>query len=240
MCTRGDDGFLTRRRALGMLGAVVLAVLAGLLWLAASMAAAKRCLEGPHFGMEGNGSAVRGVGCWTYWVTPAGPFEAIVPMLTPGFAMIPFVAGLLVALPPLLCLRSVAVGLRRASDVGSPGCARVKAGRAIVLGRTSLISALCVMVLAGALWAIAILVGRRTCVDGANFGLAGASARTALTDRGCELSLITAEGMRTGVLPTFDYYWGFAAFAVAVAAALPPMVCLWLVTRRQRTRDFGA
>ncbi|MEV3991080.1 hypothetical protein AB0J57_19430 [Streptomyces sp. NPDC049837] len=55
-----------------------------------------------------------------------------------------------------------------------------------------------------------------------------------MTEEGCEVTVRAAEGARSAVLPTLSEPLATAALVTAVASALPPTICLWLVTRRPR------
>ncbi|NWF31231.1 hypothetical protein HW130_34245 [Streptomyces sp. PKU-EA00015] len=82
--------------------------------------------------------------------------------------------------------------------------------------------------MAALLWLGADAVASRECFD-TGYGLGDSISMTA---EGCEVTVRTAEGERSAVLPTVSEGLAGAAVITALTAAVPPYVCLWLATRR--------
>ncbi|MDQ1009802.1 hypothetical protein QFZ82_004287 [Streptomyces sp. V4I23] len=53
-----------------------------------------------------------------------------------------------------------------------------------------------------------------------------------MTEEGCEVTVRTADGERSAVSPTLSEGPAGAAVITALAAAVPPYVCLWPATQR--------
>jgi hypothetical protein len=101
-----------------------------------------------------------------------------------------------------------------------------RARRLRVLG---LAGALLCAAVAAVLWFVAGAVAGRECLD-SGYGLADS---VTMTEAGCEVTVRTADGPRSAVLPTLGEPMAAAALAVGLGAAVPPALCLWLSTRRR-------
>ncbi|GAA4891891.1 hypothetical protein ACFPM3_17625 [Streptomyces coeruleoprunus] len=101
------------------------------------------------------------------------------------------------------------------------------------LRRAGLAGALLFAVLAGLLWSAAGVLGARQCLDNGH-GLGVEGGGMSLTERGCEITVPTTAGRVTGLVTTLSEPVAGAALVAGLAGAVPPCVCLWLVTRRRR------
>jgi hypothetical protein len=98
------------------------------------------------------------------------------------------------------------------------------------LRRTGLAGALSLAALAALLWFVADATATRECFD-TGYGLGDSIS---MTEEGCQVTVRTADEVRSAVLPTLSEPLATAALITAVGSALPPVICLWLATRRPR------
>ncbi|MEV4332985.1 hypothetical protein AB0K02_20970 [Streptomyces sp. NPDC049597] len=103
-------------------------------------------------------------------------------------------------------------------------------GRHRSLRTAGLTGMLLFMALAAVLWLVADAFATRKCFDG-GYGLGDS---VSMTEEGCEVTVRTADGARSAVLPTLDEPIATAALIAGLAGAVPPGICLWLATRRTR------
>lgn len=103
-----------------------------------------------------------------------------------------------------------------------------------VLRRAGLIGSLLVATTAGVLWLGADVVGTRECMDHA-YGLGVEGGGSTMTEKGCEVTVpTTTMGPVTAALPTLNEPLAATALVVGIGSAVPPVVRLWLSTRRPR------
>ncbi|MFF8842048.1 hypothetical protein ACF08N_04825 [Streptomyces sp. NPDC015127] len=103
-------------------------------------------------------------------------------------------------------------------------------GRNRSLRTTGLTGMLLFAALAAVLWLVADASGTKKCFD-SGYGLGDSIT---MTEEGCEVTVRTADGVRSSVLPTLDEPIATAALIAGLAGAVPPGICLWLATRRTR------
>ncbi|MEV8312250.1 hypothetical protein AB0P36_34390 [Streptomyces flavidovirens] len=100
----GADRSRLLRRA-GLAGALLLAVVATLLWLGANAIGAKQCIEDGHgLLVEGGGTSMTERGCEVTVPTTAGRLTGLLPTLSEPVAGAALIAGLAGAVPPSICL----------------------------------------------------------------------------------------------------------------------------------------
>jgi hypothetical protein len=95
-----------------------------------------------------------------------------------------------------------------------------------------LTGAIVLAALAGLLFLAADATASRKCGHNA-YGLSVEGGGVSWTEQGCEVTVPTSYGRVSAVLPTLDEGLATVALVVGVAAAIPPSVALWLVTRRR-------
>lgn len=94
-----------RLRRAGLAGALLLAVLAAVLWFGANAIGAKQCLEDGHgLLVEGGGVSMTERGCEVAVPTTAGRATGLLPTLSEPVAGAALIAGLAGAVPPSVCL----------------------------------------------------------------------------------------------------------------------------------------
>ncbi|MFJ5731526.1 hypothetical protein [Streptomyces paradoxus] len=89
----------------GLAGALLLVILAALLWFGANAIGAKRCMEDGHgLLVEGGGTSMTERGCEVSVPSTAGRVTGLLPTLSEPVAGAALIAGLAGAVPPSICL----------------------------------------------------------------------------------------------------------------------------------------
>ncbi|MFF3286206.1 hypothetical protein [Streptomyces sp. NPDC003023] len=92
-------------RSVGLAGALMLAVLAALLWFGADAIGSRQCMEDGHgLLVEGGGTSMTEQGCEVTVPTASGSLTASLPTLSEPVAGAALLAGLAGAVPPGICL----------------------------------------------------------------------------------------------------------------------------------------
>ena len=106
--TAGDTPAPGRARFLrltGLVGALVCAGLAALMWLSADVMGTRECMDNAYgLGVEGGGISMTEQGCEVTVPTTSGLVSGVLPTLSEPIARAALIAGLAGAVPPGVCL----------------------------------------------------------------------------------------------------------------------------------------
>lgn len=97
------SGALRRLRVRGLVGFLLCAGLAGLLWVGADAVGTRECFD-TAYGLPAERGGMTERGCEVTIATRVGPVTTVLPTLDEGIAFLALLAGLAGAVPPGICL----------------------------------------------------------------------------------------------------------------------------------------